>query len=271
MATALSYSAHDALRQTGTAGAWPLLARIPDLSATSLGAAGSASAAPTTGDKAIDTRPAYRFDPPEPLSPHSAAQASARKPLAKALVRLGHAAASQAVSQALPRATGLPLWAAKPAAVLAGRSAARLVRSKSLSELAGSIVRFLLLVALFTAAGLSVLMMNGPHRKATTAPMDSLSPHAEQSAAAPTALGPQGNLAVGVGAPFRIAAPRGYPGLRNEQTPNPSVESPSAEPQSEIRNPQSEISTPAVATLPGYILEVPARQAQHDNDESSIH
>jgi hypothetical protein len=181
----------------------------------------------------------------------------------------------------------LPAW--DPFAIPSGR----------IPESIAPIITFLLLVALFTAAGTSVLMLRNSQ---PPAPSESVVPSAqvEQSRTGPTARGPRG-----------VSGARLEPSLSKETGleaassptaagPVPSDAVAGAEPSSEIAHPSSSLpadrdslneyslpelpesherqqpqaqmrdTAPAVARLTGTIQQSIPRQAQHD-DESRIY
>jgi hypothetical protein len=166
-----------------------------------------------------------------------------------------------------------------------------------LQDALAPVIRFLVLFALFTAAGTWFLTSTRPAESdrgnsepQTTVAQPTLTPQQlnpednviESSAVLPTATGPLGTK-----------APRtGWRNRNGKQTPRQNPQSAVGPTTSASRiagldsdllsegatnGPSDEFyenesaSPPAIARLPGYILASPAKQAHHDRDESSLH
>ena len=273
MNTALRFGNAEREEQRGEAALWPVLARLPNIA----------------GHAASDLQPPrrrsarsleYRFDPP----------------LSRPFQRRGEDQAAETVrgnSPILPRSNPFSIPAS------------------SLHDAIAPFVRFMMLVALFTIAGTTILMLGKqrvahpkPAESATIAVQESLEPAAvvapassafKQSASAPTVTGPLGTARLQQIGVSGDAAPGladwTQSGLENGEaaaapaTKDISLDSPveAAEsaadflpmPLSSTVRPalprvQTADPAPAVAHLPGYILELPSRHASHD-DQPSLH
>ncbi|MEX2307122.1 MAG: hypothetical protein WD738_05995 [Pirellulales bacterium] len=156
------------------------------------------------------------------------------------------------------------------------------------------VARFLLLFALFTVVGTTILT-RGPWQKppndsvepATAAAQHSLESQTLQTptngieppAATPTAAGPLGSKTPRTGLRTKAnPSASGNPQSAIDDRPSTSRTANAkvgSSPRSE--NQQSDVtaggsaSPPALARLSGYILEAPTRQAHHDEHEPSLH
>jgi hypothetical protein len=163
------------------------------------------------------------------------------------------------------------------------------IPGQTLQQTLAPVIRFLMLVALFTIAGTIILLSRAEKR-----PASSPRPHAftQQSLQpAVTALEPSAGAATAQGPIESEDAPMVAPDVQSTAPP-PSAsaaetahaaEAPTAhsvsqsEPLSadysgqELPQVQTEEPPRAVAHLPGYILEAPAHQASNDDDQSSVH
>jgi hypothetical protein len=162
------------------------------------------------------------------------------------------------------------------------------------------VVRFLMLVALFTIAGTIILLSRSEKR-----PTSSTQPRAfTQQSLEPvvTAVGVAGGSPAAHGAVESIDSSFSDGGAHSTALPTapgeetmPAAPAPTADAVSqtisESANPAGDVQVgengpigeqvlpqfptaeppPAVAHLPGYILEAPSRQASNDDDQSSIH
>jgi hypothetical protein len=284
--------------QDSSGDAWPVLIRLPDVSAASQSAADRPQrlgAAPAS--HAVD----YRFDPPQSRGSQTSAAPSelnARILGADQATKLSavsshhlHARHGRAASHINSKSDSpiLPTW--DPFSIPGSR----------FPELFAPILSFLVLVALFTAAGTSVLMLrNSQRRPSSESPVPSAA-KIERTGTAPTASGPRGIPAVrlepGPTNDFNVASASGLPtaiGPTREPEATDNVTNTDAAPPSpttavdadrpmtypapvfpetsERQLPQAQMSdtSPAVARFSGGIQESPPRQAQHD-DQSSIH
>jgi len=269
--TALRFGNAEREEQRGEAALWPVLARLPNIA----GHAASDLQPPRRGSaRSLE----YRFDPPLSRPFQRGTQASM---------------APRGNSPILPRSNPFS------------------IPGSSLHDAAAPFVRFMMLVALFTIAGTTILMLGKqggadpePAESATIAVQESLEPAAvvapgssafEQSASAPTVTGPLGTARLQQIGVSGDAAPGladwTQSGLENGEaaaapaTKDISLDSPveAAEsaadflpmPLSSTVRPalprvQTADPAPAVAHLPGYILELPSRHASHD-DQPSLH
>jgi hypothetical protein len=288
----------------GPGGAWPVLARIPDVAATARPAPQrpprpAASASAHTAD--------YRFDPPQPRRSEIAAAMAAppndrtesgehaahtRRPPAHHLhQRMDRTTLPQPDRVGSVDSPALPKW--DPFTIPANR----------FPDLFAPVLSFLLLVALFTAAGTSILMLRNSDRQPVSVPPNPSQPGIQQSADGPTALGPRGLPAARLelevdstvknqptassaspttlqspSSPSTSSTPFADDDAANSEVTNfdvappvPATPEPPAYPRpafpetSELPTPQAQMSDPppAIARLPRIILPVPPSQAQH--------
>lgn len=270
MATVSSFSAQAPGRQTDSGNtpvagdrtrpsrpephAWPVLARIPNVSEKTGGTG--------QGESSAVTKPVFRFDPPQSPQPHAVSDSSKSLPAAASAD-----SPRVTVSPTMPDATGLPLWTRpkeaaadlRPTTHPAPTRTGRRVSASGANhgpEFARSLAQFLVLVALFTAAGLSIRMMVGAARE-PAAP----SPRTSQATARSVAAVPTPPAHAVKQLPS-VASQPARPSIAPAVVDAPVI-TPSA-----AHKPDDES---AVARLPGYILEVPSRQAQHSHDEPNVH
>jgi hypothetical protein len=215
-----------------------VLARIPDVSVESARAGEAQEPAGNFAPKPPIGKRSYRVDPPATPRPLAAMKASAREE--SNVPR----AASASASNELPVAKRLPLWVRRSKDSSPAQSAAPPVRAGQPQDFTRSLVRFLVLVALFTAAGLSIRLMKSPPSQPTT-PTDTTSVSDPSALVPATASGPQ--------------QATGFTHVdQGVRTVSENVA---------LTADQS----PPMARLIGNVQEVPARQAQHDHDEPNIH
>ncbi len=301
MTIAHSYSTPPRDPYTDDGGPWPVLARIPDLSA----AARQAPQRPTR-PIAPARSAAHRIDAPQTrrstaLAP--AGTAENRSDIGKHTAHLSQPPAHHLNQRAArfkathDRAPGespiLPDWDpfSNP--------------GKRLPDSFAPILSFLVMVVLFAAAGTSVLML----RSGRQHPVSEVPPptRIEQTAAAPvvpTAVGPLGNSAsrlvptppdesttvaipapsspllapstdtnaTGFDVPGMDAAPPAAAPAAEKDYPTSDYPEPIFPPTIEVNLPQAAMTgTPLpIARFSGQILEAPTRQAKND-DQSSIH
>ena len=246
------------------AGKWPVLARLPDVAAD----------APTRGQspKILAHADAhdYRFDPPQARSLHH------------------------------PHDGDHPPRVIRRESPILPRTDPFAIPSPGVMEKFGPIVRLVLLIALFTAAGVILLAGGNDQQPSvrektsaeTTVTKQSLEPtavFAEASAATSTAAGPAlvpdssevetTQAAVDLSdvvddaAPGAVQASGGAAeaaGHPYPQTAWPSAALPDAGhgalPQVQTTDPPQ-----AVAHLPGHITEIPQRHASHDDNQPGLH
>jgi hypothetical protein len=304
VATARSFPAQEAGRQSSAVGAsqatarampaatpehaWQLLAQLPEVPTHPTPESEKAAAAASTAA----TEPIYRFDPAEPpesRAPVETAHAGRRAAQATNTRRSG-------ADNRLPEAGGLPVWA-KPLHNLVGAQSSSASEGASRRPTsAGSIVRFLLLVALFTAAGVSIRLMSVSHNRPTTPPADAPSPAAGRSASSTPSVSSV-PLAATSESPVEPAAPAPIPDASSsshviatstvavvqppedrydDESPVTLVYPKTLYPapsgletlETDERAAAEQTEASAIARLPGYILEIPPHQAQHEHEES---
>ncbi len=170
------------------------------------------------------------------------------------------------------------------------------IPSPGLMETFGPIVRLVLLIALFTAAGVILLAGGNDQQPSvrektsaeTTVTKQSLEPAAviaEASASASTAAGPasvpdsievdttQAAVDLDEAAPGAAQASGGATGAAGHpypQTAWPSAALPEAG-QGALPQVQTTDAPQAVAHLPGHITEIPQRHASHDDNQPGLH
>lgn len=269
--------------------AWRLLAQIPEVA--------HQEAEKTTARVSAATKdPVYRFDLPELPQPHAPAET----------VSAGRSATHTigprrpGVSHRMPDASGLPLWA-HPLDPVAGVRPHPLSKGENRGQTwVGSVVRFLLLVALFTAAGVSIRMMNTARNEPSTTPIEVRSPAVDRSAAAAASTTPVLPTSPLAESPAKQAAPASTAAeslqSRAIRPSTVAVDEPPVERYADgnsvtlvypkaLRPAPLDVETleaeeggvlapnqsSAIAQLPGYILEIPPHQAQHDQEESHVH
>jgi hypothetical protein len=252
------------------------LARLPDVS-DQLPAARTARA---VAAGFVD----YRFDPPAGVEDDPAGTRHAARPhVFQSSPRSGSRERAPRQSPILPDADPFS------------------IPSISLQERLAPVARFLMLFLLFTAVSTATLLISGrrqktgqsqPPRPRSSVPATAAShqrlepaPSSEEPPSDPlTAIGPLGEepkpaLAAHNPSPqpagrqslteLRLAAANGG-SLPQVQTSEPAAGVVVA-PADNSRHAEESSSPPAVAKLPGFILESPSRQAQHDNDQSILH
>ena len=189
-------------------GAWPVLARIPEVAAAGRPAP-QRPARPGVADGALARASDYRFDPPQPRRLDIAVAMAAPSEPTKQSEAAAAAPASRRPAPHLYQRIDQHQRIDQPAAADAAPPGDRLgpvdspalpawdpftIPGRRLSETLAPIVSFLLLVALFTAAGTSVLMLRSTNRQpaaesqATSTKTNSVEP----AVAGPTATGPTG-------------------------------------------------------------------------------
>jgi hypothetical protein len=173
------------------------------------------------------------------------------------------------------------------------------LQTTSIYERLEPVVRFLILFALFTAAGTMLLIYNGRPREAgesrravhlesppiSIAPLEptrSATEKVERTATRPTASGPLGadsetivqGMFVEIDNHGETDSSAPTPALilaNGEELPRVQTTEPAAaEIALNAARPQEPAGTPAVARLPGIILESP-RQAKHDDNQPGLH
>ena len=309
MNTAIPFPAPEQERGEANAAKWPVLARLPDVS-SSLPLKGAQSHRARSGE-VID----YRFDPAETSGSESGSVATRQ---AMRAARSENAGITHGSRPPQPHLFHRTSRADERASAVRGTSPI-LPRSNlfstgdgSLHDTIGPAVRFFMLVALFTVAGTTVLMIGSeeqaspeiskpvpPALRQTLEPTtaaDASNLSVEGPAAAPTASGPLG-AQVGphvdaIQTPIVLPADPITPLTSQDVDAETHGEGePAGEPlddrEREAREspllpltsadgrplPQVQTSEPpaAVAHLPGHILEVPSRQANHDDNQPSIY
>jgi hypothetical protein len=236
-----------------TSGRWPVLARLPEVTAEVPDAALPSGRASNSGTLE------YRFDPPQTRAAEPAVRVERR-------------------------------WREKPreSAVLPS-SDPFAIPAQSLQHTLAPIVRFLMLVALFTIAGTIILLSRAEKRPAIAPQPRAFTQQSLQPVV--TAIEPPAAGAAAQGPIESDNSPTVAPDVQSTALPQsasaeetvhaaqaPAAHSmsqsdpPSAD-YSEQALPQVQTAEPprAVAHLPGYILEAPAHQASNDDDQSSIH
>lgn len=268
-----------------------MLVRLPDVTGR--------QAAPTIRRDAQRSAPpaerpsttGYRFDPPESFGPHmttdqtAAATTGAGRTTIRA-DRQGEPRPATRRGQPSRRRTN-PL----PASNLFN------VRGKGTASALSTVAQFLLLFTLFTVVGGSLLVMQTASQW-TTDNAGKTPPAADQATTGPAATGPAGvearpdwDLPEPPPTALRPHAelspisesdhdpdPAGGKPQASEETtplPYPTTDCPPAVLPEGIERPLPRIRTtddsPAVARLPGYVLEAPHRQAHDDRNEPSLH
>lgn len=302
MATAPSFPAQETGRQTSAGGAspatdraaspqvpghaWRLLAQIPEIAIQG----SEHSAAPMS---AAATEPVYRFDHAELPHPHAPAETvDARQP--------GANVAGPSHSERFPEASGLPLWAKPLEALVGERPITAPKGERSSATPAGLVARFLLLVALFTVAGLSIRLINTPRDQSQTTPIETPAPGPDRSAeasspAVPTVPSvplvessakpvaatpieaeslPPHKISPSTVAVDQVPADR-YADESSVTLVYPKTLYPAPTNLESLETDEAVARAPnqtsAVAQLPGYILEIPPHQAQHDHEQSNVH
>jgi hypothetical protein len=303
VATARSYTRQEAAGQSAGAGssrstdgappaaaahAWNVLAQLPTVSVED-------QPEPEVRISSASAQPTYRFDLPESPRPPAAIEAFRPGGQTAAADRGGAKA-----NYSLTDATVLPLWrrpAHDPAESHSGGEAG----AKQASRWASSLARFLLLAALFTAAGLSLRMMFTTSQVPATPPVETPVVNTDHSAAVPATDAARESAAplpetpaedvasLPVIAEQAPAAPNTSPTIATEEVP---VERLASQGTAKVVYPitlqtvptknahdltdvphaaESSAAAPAIAQLPGYILEVPPRQAQQGRHEADLH
>jgi hypothetical protein len=254
----------------------PVLARLPDVS-DQLSSASRSTRAAEAGFVN------YRFDGPAQIGADSARRSQARQP---------HVFQR---SQTDYRMRSLR----DPSRILPDSDLFALPTTSVVDRLAPA-VRFLTLFALFTAIGTTYLMNSGNDSKATKperrphsfAPATTATRHSSETAevdqppaSAPTAIGPLGahresiteaDLTAGEENPAITSAPAmPMPTLALANgAPLPQVQTSDAADagvvSEAVRLPAPE-GPPAIARLPGYILESSSRQPHHDQNQPGLH
>jgi hypothetical protein len=248
----------------------PVLARLPDVSGPQLQSA--------QADREVAAGfVRYRFDPPQ------AGMRTSRP-------SIGDAAGRAALPHHLGRSRG---DTAPVESSILPRSNPFAIPAASLNDSLGAWARFLVLFALFTAIGTTVLTMSRTVEPveelvepATAAMRPSLEPQPNSAAvkvpaSGPTAVGPVGKRAARTG-------------LRAKEQPSPTREAPQSAvahgpsdfrtartdrqvvPQMRTTEPENRAGDdaagpPAMARLSGTILAAPTQQAHHDDDQSSLY
>lgn len=216
-----------------------VLARIPDVS---VDRSKTSSQEPESPDPDPSTvKRMYRLDPPATFRPHATLTAS--EPGGADSSSAGGTTTSAA--HKLPRARRLPLWAKPAEGSSRARPSAQAAGTGASQEFTRSLVRFLVLVALFTAAGLSIRLMKSSPRQPTTAPPEATSA-TDPSVGAPTTASDQQQASEFSHVDQGVRMVSENVALTADQPP-------------------------PVARLLGNVLEAPAHQAQHDHNESNIH
>jgi hypothetical protein len=260
---------------------WPVLARLEDVSDQ------LAASSPRSKQAAAAGFVTYRFDPPQRAAAESRGSAKAPADI--------HAA-SHTLSRSMPhmanRARGPRR---RPSQILPKNNPFEFPRL-SLQEKIAPAIQFLVLFALFTAVGTTLLSIdwhgeqaseaiapaavNAPHSVAprtATAPSDAVDTHSK----GPTAAGPLGgttpkpklraraNISTTNEAPHRVAshAPAASPVV--PQTELPKVRT--SESTGVSTTSQAAPPPESIARLPGYILEAPPQQANHDQNKSGLY
>jgi hypothetical protein len=303
VATARSYSVQDAARQSAPGGSsrptshaphgpsaptWNVLAKLPAVSGE------ERPDLPANVSTASRT-PSYRFDLPESPRPHATIESI--KSGSQAIDSPSRSGGK--ASYALSEAAGLPLWARPSQSSTAAQTNRDAVGNGLANGFGSSLIRFLVLVALFTAAGLSLRMMFTTIPVPTTGPQETPSratDHAASAASVRVPLEPTAPLMDALAeptAPAPIAADLPPPitivstTLAVEEVPMEPIDDRETakvvypkslrpmpteierlEPDQDAS--QSTEQSPAIARLPGYILEVPPRQARYDHDETHL-
>lgn len=243
--------------------AWRVLARLPDVAASS-------TTSPTHEATAPSSAVARRIDPPQGI----AAQRSARTERRKAPPRVE--------SNILPSKDPFSF------------------QQSTWFQVQSSLVRFILMVVLFTVAGTIIVMSKSSKQPAASTPRSNtaLRPSFERSASAlepidstPTVKGPSQTTrsiaaepsAATLGPALLEAPAAGEAGTTNTPTPAGQGATDSEEltgrgatqPSTRVAPPLPQLQVtappPATAHLSGFILEAPSQQASHDGDEQSIY
>ena len=277
---------------TEAAGRWPVLAQIPDVSP------GVRSAAkPLRADGSQLSPVDYRFDPPE---------ARSRNILTGDAVTLPGNYTGGMPRGLQPPAPHLRREPSNESAIQHARSSRILPRtdpfstpSASLHEQVAPLVRFLIMVALFTVAGTSVLMMynqsggavsnelpaatTAAHEPDTVAAANQFADAAPTLTPAPPAASPDVArsldqrshtelVAESPSAAESSVAPE--QAATDSQLPYPTTNFPAESitdsAAADLPRVQTSDDAPAVARFTGQIHEAPTRHAKHD-DQSSIH
>jgi hypothetical protein len=268
---------------------WPVLARLPDVSARL-----PDGGAPRSNRTAAAGFVSYRFDPPQ-TAEHGAAAVTARsakpQPFGKAM------SAGPAKPHITPR-SARGQWH-RESSVLPHSDPFAIPRT-SLRDRLAPVIRFLVLFALFTAVGTSVLRsgrqatpaneLSEPSTAATeksfeTPTLPARADEIEAPNALPTASGPLGTKSPRMGARPKQ---QGSSARENSQSAigpaSSAARSAASDPKrlppslgvrasgpNDGRLENNPVPPPALARLPGYILEAPAQQAYHDQNQSSLH
>jgi hypothetical protein len=261
----------------------PVLAQLLDVSEQL-----SRVASPSKRAAAAAGFVSYRFDPPQRTD--SAASGSTAR-LAKSPSRERSATTSPAEPHILGRSSDRSRRDDSP---ILPRSNPFAIPSVSLLDAMAPAIRFLLLFALFTAAGTWIMSnrrqaepVRDISEPTTTAAQPALdlpilkpSEPIEPPAAGPTAAGPLGDKAPRTG--WRDRQSKQLPKKNSHSAVGPTSAPPVTDanwqlvPQVQASDPPQPTATddvsgpPALARIAGYILAAPAQQAEHD-DEPSLH
>lgn len=261
---------------------WPVLARLPDVGDRLRDSAARSNKAAAAGFVN------YRFDPPQTAASRTAPVTSAARSVQSAGVAASGTAEPHVFHRSqrtdrrerLMRLDSMALPTSDPFAIPQSR----------LSDTLAPVGRFLLLFALFTAAGTAFLMSTRPAEikvdlPSTTAQQEIGTPAIEnrsKNEPTPTAAGPLGNTVPRTGTRTKDgnqSATRHRKSAAVGPTTSTQVATSSGQPLPQVRTADEQstiagaplIGPPAVARLSGTIQEVPTRQAQHDDNQSSLH
>jgi len=275
------FPSSDSGQRRGAASRWPVLARLPDVSA-------ELAATERTTKVAATGAISYRFDPPEGSSVgdegshvRTHTYATGRPPQVR-------------VIQPRPRAdirTPLP---GRESPILPQSNPFSIPGTRLVDTLA-PLVRFLTLVAMFAAAGTWWFQMVRRHDRPArdpaappkTAAQPTLEPMpipTEQPLATPTSVGPLGHATPNQGVHMEIDgrfADRsviGFVELNPHPDITPELAAASGHPLPHVQTSEPQTAgvgddqarAPAIARLP-ETMDSPPRQAQHDNNQSSLH
>ncbi len=260
---------------------WPVLARLPDVSAE------APQPLPATQTKIGTTN--YRFDPPQARD--SNPQSAARPGVPEAIRNPQSADSRRPHAFERRRLADRRTSVSKRESAILPRSNPFAIPSKRLGDSLAPAIRFLTMVALFTAAGTWLQTMNRhpapparPLEPPTTASQPAVAPAknaADRPLPAPTAAGPL-EQAPQSGARVGRASGDGFsslgPAVAPVQNRNHAIATPphflisgGAMPQVQTSEPQPAAAgaepardggtdeSPTVASLPGFLIEIPVR------------
>ncbi len=293
---------------------WPVLARLPDVTAqrhatsqmpapsqqqtrpeevSPLSRNAQQSAEPKPEPKLTPAPTDYRFDPPESFGPHISTDQVAA---ASSTATTGSPTTIRTHRPGTSRSAARHVRPARSRPTILPSSNLFNIRSRGSTRKLATAVQFLMLFALFTAAGSSLLLMQTTDRWTSADPTEA-PPAVDQATAKPVTAEPS---ATRVPLDWDLPEP---PSASRPHVPSPSVEEsvrdatddtssqaledlvvppypttaapPMILPEDVGQQSLPQVRTidgpPAVARLPGYVREVPLHQAYDDRNESSLH